>query len=78
MLKNRSCTPTLLQLRVQYEPHGVPNMHPTIAQAREQGLLLNKAGLQGNAVCILVPLGIEEPLISRAIERLCTVIKQAA
>jgi 4-aminobutyrate aminotransferase/(S)-3-amino-2-methylpropionate transaminase len=49
-----------------------------LTQAREQGLLLIKAGLHANVVRILVPLGIEEPLISRAIETLCTVIKQAA
>jgi 4-aminobutyrate aminotransferase/(S)-3-amino-2-methylpropionate transaminase len=47
-----------------------------LAQAREQGLLLIKAGLHGNVVRILVPLVIEEPLLSRAIDTLCTVIKQ--
>lgn len=49
-----------------------------LAQAREQGLLLIKAGLYGNVVRILVPLVIEEPQLSRAIDIFCTVIKQAA
>jgi 4-aminobutyrate aminotransferase / (S)-3-amino-2-methylpropionate transaminase / 5-aminovalerate transaminase len=44
--------------------------------AREQGLLLIKAGLHGNVVRILVPLVIEEPLLAQAIDTLCTVIKQ--
>jgi 4-aminobutyrate aminotransferase / (S)-3-amino-2-methylpropionate transaminase / 5-aminovalerate transaminase len=47
-----------------------------LAEAREQGLLLIKAGLHGNVVRILVPLVIEEPLLSRAIETLRTVMTQ--
>ena len=79
MLTNQSCTPTLLPLRAQYVPQGVSNMHPTfVAQAHEQGLLLIKAGLLRKIFRTLVPQGIEEPLISRATETLCTVIKQAA
>jgi 4-aminobutyrate aminotransferase/(S)-3-amino-2-methylpropionate transaminase len=46
-----------------------------LALAREHGLLVIKAGLYGNVVRILVPLGIEEPLISRAMDTLCAVIK---
>ncbi|GHO69822.1 4-aminobutyrate transaminase [Ktedonobacter sp. SOSP1-52] len=46
-----------------------------VKQAREQGLLLLKAGLYGNVVRILVPLVIEEPLISRSLEILRAVVK---
>lgn len=46
-----------------------------VKQAREQGLLLLKAGLYGNVVRILVPLVVEEPLISRSLEILRTVVK---
>ncbi len=47
-----------------------------LVQAREQGLLVIKAGLHGNVIRILVPLVIEEPLLARAMDILCTVIKQ--
>ena len=47
-----------------------------LVQAREQGLLVIKAGLHGNVIRILVPLVIEEPLLTRAMDILCTVIKQ--
>lgn len=46
-----------------------------VKQAREQGLLLLKAGLYGNVVRILVPLVVEEPLISRSLEILRAVVK---
>ena len=48
-----------------------------MVQAREQGLLVIKAGLYGNVVRILVPLVIEEALLTRGVDILCTVIKQA-
>ncbi|GAC1695554.1 MAG: 4-aminobutyrate--2-oxoglutarate transaminase [Ktedonobacteraceae bacterium] len=44
--------------------------------AREQGLLLLKAGLYGNVVRILVPLAIEDQLLSTALNTLSTVVKQ--
>ena len=47
-----------------------------LVEAREQGLLFLKAGLYGNVLRVLVPLVIEEPLVSRALETLCTVIHQ--
>lgn len=46
-----------------------------VKQAREQGLLLLKAGLYGNVVRILVPLVVKEPLISRSLEILSAVVK---
>ncbi len=47
-----------------------------VVGAREQGLLLLKAGLYGNVVRILVPLVIEEPLLTRALDTLCNVVDQ--
>ncbi|HLV97750.1 MAG TPA: 4-aminobutyrate--2-oxoglutarate transaminase [Ktedonobacterales bacterium] len=47
-----------------------------LAEAREQGLLVIKAGLYGNVVRILVPLIIEEPLLERAMDTLSAVTKQ--
>jgi 4-aminobutyrate aminotransferase/(S)-3-amino-2-methylpropionate transaminase len=47
-----------------------------LADAREHGLLLLKAGLYGNVLRILVPLVIEEPLLSQALETLGAVIKR--
>jgi 4-aminobutyrate aminotransferase/(S)-3-amino-2-methylpropionate transaminase len=46
-----------------------------IAQAREQGLLLLKAGLYGNVLRILAPLVTEDTLITHALEILDTVIR---
>ncbi|GCE31262.1 4-aminobutyrate transaminase [Dictyobacter alpinus] len=46
-----------------------------LVDARKQGLLLLKAGLYGNVLRILVPLVIEETLLSQALETLSTVIK---
>lgn len=46
-----------------------------LVDARKQGLLLIKAGLYGNVLRILVPLVIEEPLLSQALATLSTVIK---
>jgi 4-aminobutyrate aminotransferase/(S)-3-amino-2-methylpropionate transaminase len=48
-----------------------------LADAREHGLLLLKAGLYGNVLRILVPLVIEEALLSQALETLGAVIKRA-
>lgn len=47
-----------------------------LVDARKQGLLLLKAGLYGNVLRILVPLVIEESLLSQALETLSTVIKR--
>ena len=47
-----------------------------LVDARKQGLLLLKAGLYGNVLRILVPLVIEETLLSQALETLSTVIKR--
>lgn len=47
-----------------------------LAEAREQGLILLKAGLYNNVVRIVAPLVIEEALLSRGLETLCRVIKQ--
>ena len=49
-----------------------------ITEAREQGLIMIKAGLYGNILRILVPLVVEEPLTTRAIETLTRVIKKVA
>lgn len=49
-----------------------------LAEAREQGLILLKAGLYNNVVRIVAPLVIEEALLSRGLETLCRVIKQVA
>jgi 4-aminobutyrate aminotransferase / (S)-3-amino-2-methylpropionate transaminase / 5-aminovalerate transaminase len=49
-----------------------------LAQAREQGLILLKAGLYNNVIRIVAPLVIEEALLSRGLETLCRVIKQVA
>jgi 4-aminobutyrate aminotransferase-like enzyme len=38
-----------------------------VAQARERGLILLKAGLYGNVIRILVPLTIEDALLDRAL-----------
>ncbi len=46
-----------------------------LAEAREQGLLLIKAGLYGNVIRILAPLVIEEPLLTRGMDTLCAVTK---
>ncbi len=47
-----------------------------VTRAREQGLLLLKAGLYGNVLRILVPLIIEEPLLTHALDTLCAVVGQ--
>jgi 4-aminobutyrate aminotransferase/(S)-3-amino-2-methylpropionate transaminase len=49
-----------------------------LAEAREQGLILLKAGLYNNVIRIVAPLVIEEALLSRGLETLCGVIKQAS
>lgn len=49
-----------------------------LVEAREQGLILLKAGLYNNVIRIVVPLVIEEALLSRGLETLCRVIKQAS
>lgn len=47
-----------------------------LVEARNQGLLLIKAGLYGNVIRLLAPLVIEEALVLRALDTLSTVIKQ--
>ncbi len=49
-----------------------------LVEAREQGLILLKAGLYGNVIRIVAPLVIEEAHLSRGLETLCRVIKQVA
>jgi 4-aminobutyrate aminotransferase/(S)-3-amino-2-methylpropionate transaminase len=49
-----------------------------LAEAREQGLILLKAGLYNNVIRIVAPLVIEEALLSRGLETLCRVTKQAS
>ena len=47
-----------------------------LVEARNQGVLLIKAGLYGNVIRLLAPLMIEEQLALRALDTLSTVIKQ--
>ncbi|HLZ57873.1 MAG TPA: 4-aminobutyrate--2-oxoglutarate transaminase [Ktedonosporobacter sp.] len=47
-----------------------------LADALAHGLLLIKAGLNGNVLRFLVPLVIEEPLITRALDTLTTVTRR--
>jgi len=47
-----------------------------LVEARNQGLLLIKAGLYGNVIRLLAPLVIEESLALRALDTFSTVLKQ--
>jgi 4-aminobutyrate aminotransferase/(S)-3-amino-2-methylpropionate transaminase len=47
-----------------------------LVEARNQGVLLIKAGLYGNVIRLLAPLMIEEQLALHALDTLSTVIKQ--
>ena len=47
-----------------------------LVEARNQGLLLIKAGLYGNVIRLLAPLVIEESLALRALDIFSTVLKQ--
>lgn len=49
-----------------------------IAEAREKGILLLKAGLYGNVLRILVPLVIEDPLVEQSLDTLSEVIRSVA
>jgi 4-aminobutyrate aminotransferase / (S)-3-amino-2-methylpropionate transaminase / 5-aminovalerate transaminase len=49
-----------------------------IVEAREQGILLLKAGLYGNVLRILVPLVIDDPLVEQSLDTLSEVIRSVA
>lgn len=49
-----------------------------VAEAREQGILLLKAGLYGNVLRVLVPLVIDDPLVEQSLDTLSAVIRSVA
>ncbi|GCF11922.1 4-aminobutyrate--2-oxoglutarate transaminase [Dictyobacter arantiisoli] len=49
-----------------------------VEEARQQGILLLKAGLYGNVLRILVPLVIEDALVCQALDKLSAIIRSVA
>lgn len=72
----------MVALEFVHDPHSkepAPELvDQIITEARNQGVLLLKAGLYGNVLRILTPLVIEEALIDHALATLSTIITQVS